>query len=71
MLVEGDPVELDVSASVLVDGDPVELDTMPDLFMQISLFSIAIGIVVLLLSLKTRKWEKLADRGKDKAAQHA
>ncbi|AXR05639.1 peptide MFS transporter [Salinimonas sediminis] len=51
--------------------NPERLDTMPDLFMQISLFSIAIGIVVLLLSLKTRKWEKLADRGKDKAAQHA
>ena len=41
--------------------NPDRLDTMPDLYMQISLFSIAIGIVVLLLSLKTRYWEALAD----------
>ncbi|NMH59303.1 peptide MFS transporter [Alteromonas ponticola] len=39
--------------------NPERLDQMPNLFIQISLFSIAIGIVVLLLTLKTRKWEKL------------
>ena len=45
--------------------DPDRLDTMPGLFMQISLFSIAIGIVALLLSLKTRHWEKLAEKSHD------
>ncbi|MDM7861968.1 peptide MFS transporter [Alteromonas sp. ASW11-36] len=39
--------------------DPSRLDEMPGLYMQISLFSIAIGIVILLLSMKTRFWEKL------------
>ncbi len=42
--------------------DPERLDQMPNVFIQISLFSIAIGIVVLLLTLKTRHWEKLADK---------
>ena len=42
--------------------DPSRLDEMPSLYMQISLFSIAIGIVALLVSLKTRFWEKLADK---------
>lgn len=42
--------------------DPSRLDEMPGLYMQISLFSIAIGIVALLVSLKTRFWEKLADK---------
>ncbi len=49
--------------------NPDRLDTMPDLYMQISLFSIAIGIVVLLLSLKTRYWEALADN-KSKEGSH-
>ncbi len=42
--------------------NPERLDQMPNLFIQISLFSIAIGIVVLLFTLKTRKWEKLAEK---------
>jgi len=42
--------------------DPSRLDEMPSLYMQISLFSIAIGIVALLVSLKTRFWEKLAEK---------
>lgn len=41
---------------------PDRLDEMPGLYMQISLFSIAVGIVVLLFVLKTRHWEKLADK---------
>ncbi|WP_232365209.1 peptide MFS transporter [Salinimonas marina] len=49
--------------------NPDRLDTMPNLYMQISLFSIAIGIVVLLLSLKTRYWEALADN-KSKEGSH-
>ena len=42
--------------------DPNQVDQMPGLYMQISLFSIAIGIVLLLLSFKTGKWEKLAEK---------
>eukprot|EP01026_Neomeris_dumetosa_P076012 TRINITY_DN8112_c2_g1_i1.p2 TRINITY_DN8112_c2_g1~~TRINITY_DN8112_c2_g1_i1.p2 ORF type:complete len:105 (-),score=5.42 TRINITY_DN8112_c2_g1_i1:46-360(-) len=42
--------------------DPERVDEMPNLFIQISLFSIAIGIVVLLLSFKTRLWEKAEDK---------
>ncbi|MGO4891648.1 peptide MFS transporter [Flavobacterium sp. W21_SRS_FM6] len=42
--------------------DPEQVDQMPGLYMQISLFSIAIGIVLLLLSFKTGKWEKLAEK---------
>ncbi len=41
--------------------NPEKIDELPGLFLQISLFSIAIGIVVFLLSLKTRHWEKYAD----------
>jgi POT family proton-dependent oligopeptide transporter len=41
--------------------DPNQVDQMPNLYLQISLFSIAIGIVIVLLSLKTKKWEKLAE----------
>ena len=41
--------------------DPNQVDQMPNLFLQISLFSIAIGIVIFLLTFKTNKWEKLAD----------
>jgi POT family proton-dependent oligopeptide transporter len=38
--------------------DPSRLDEMPNLYLQISLFSIAIGIVLLLFTIKTGKWEK-------------
>jgi POT family proton-dependent oligopeptide transporter len=42
--------------------DPEQVDQMPGLYLQITYFSVAIGIVLLLLSLKTRKWEKLAEK---------
>lgn len=41
--------------------DPSNVEQMPSLYIQISLFSIGIGIVILLLSLKTRFWELLAE----------
>lgn len=41
--------------------DPEKVDQMPNLYLQIAFFSIAIGIVVVLLTFKTKKWEKLAD----------
>ncbi|MCC2606164.1 peptide MFS transporter [Planctobacterium marinum] len=42
--------------------DPENVAEMPNLYLQISLFSIAIGIVILLLTFKTNKWEKLAEK---------
>jgi POT family proton-dependent oligopeptide transporter len=42
--------------------DPEQVDQMPDLYLQITYFSVAIGIVLLLLSMKTGKWEKLAEK---------
>lgn len=42
--------------------DPDNVAEMPNLYIQISLFSIAIGIVIALLTLKTRNWEKLAEK---------
>lgn len=48
--------------------DPSRLDEMPGLYMQISLFSIAIGIVVLLFTMKTRIWEKLPPSDAEKNA---
>ena len=47
--------------------DPSRLDEMPGLYMQISLFSIAIGIVVLLFTLRTRIWEKLPPSDTEKS----
>ena len=44
--------------------DPNNVDQMPGLYMQIVLFSIAIGAVLFLLSYKTGKWEKLAEAEK-------
>ena len=38
--------------------DPENVAEMPNLYLQIALFSIAIGIVIALLSLKSRFWEK-------------
>jgi POT family proton-dependent oligopeptide transporter len=42
--------------------DPEQVDQMPGLYLQITYFSVAIGIVLLLLSMKTGKWEKLAEK---------
>ena len=42
--------------------DPDKVADMPNLYLQISLFTIAIGIVIFLLAIKTKKWEKLADQ---------
>ena len=41
--------------------DPNKVEDMPNLYLQISLFTIAIGIVIFLLSFKTKAWEKLAE----------
>ena len=41
--------------------DPNNVSEMPNLYVQISLFSIGIGIIILLLSLKSRIWENLPE----------
>ncbi|MBF7072216.1 peptide MFS transporter [Glaciecola sp. MH2013] len=40
--------------------DPEKVDQMPGLYIQITLFSVGVGILLLLLSVKTGKWEKLS-----------
>ena len=42
--------------------DPNNIEQMPSLYMQISIISIAVGVIILLLSFKTRAWEKLAEK---------
>lgn len=42
--------------------DPNKVEDMPNLYLEISLVTIAVGIVIALLTLKTRKWEKLAEQ---------
>jgi POT family proton-dependent oligopeptide transporter len=41
--------------------DPNKVEDMPNLYLQISLFTISIGIVIFLFTFKTKKWEKLAE----------
>jgi POT family proton-dependent oligopeptide transporter len=41
--------------------DPKNVDQIPSLYIQISLFSIGIGIVLFLLSFKAKAWEKAAE----------
>jgi len=40
--------------------DPNNIDQLPNLYIQISLFSIGIGIVILLIAFKSRFWEILS-----------
>lgn len=47
--------------------DPENVAEMPNLYLQISLFTIAIGIVIALFTLKTRIWEKLPAEKEDAA----
>ncbi|GAC19794.1 peptide MFS transporter [Paraglaciecola arctica] len=42
--------------------DPNKVEDMPNLYLQISLFTISIGIVIFLFTFKTKKWEKLAEQ---------
>lgn len=41
--------------------DPEQIDQIPSLYMQITTFSVAVGVVLLALSVITGKWEKLAE----------
>lgn len=44
--------------------DPENVNEMPNLYLQIALFSIAIGIVIALMSFKSRYWEKAGASGR-------
>lgn len=50
-----------ISGLLAGNFDPNNVEQMPNLYIQISLFSIAIGIVILLVSLKSRFWESLPE----------
>ncbi len=51
--------------------NPDQVDQMPSLYIQISLFSIAIGVIIFLFSMKTGAWEKLpADDNETAAKSH-
>ena len=51
--------------------DPENLDQMPNLYLQISLFGISVGIILVLLSFKTKYWEKSAESAAQEAEQSA
>ncbi len=51
-----------ISGLLAGNFDPNNVEQMPSLYLQISLFSIGIGIIILLLSLKSKFWESLAEQ---------
>ncbi|WP_206484661.1 peptide MFS transporter [Thalassotalea sp. G2M2-11] len=57
-----------ISGLLAGNFDPNRVDQLPNLYIQISLFSIGIGIVILLFAFKSRIWENLAE---DKKPAHA
>jgi len=58
-----------ISGLLAGNFDPNQVDQMPSLYLQISLFSIGIGIVILLLSMKSRFWESLAEDEKSEQSK--
>jgi len=50
-----------ISGLLAGNFDPNRIDQLPNLYLQISLFSIGIGIVILLIAFKSRFWESLAE----------
>ena len=50
-----------ISGLLAGNYDPSNVSQIPSLYIQISLFSISIGIVILLLGFKSRFWENLSE----------
>lgn len=50
-----------ISGLLAGNFDPNRVDQLPNLYIQISLFSIGIGIVILLIAFRSRFWETLAE----------
>ncbi|OHU84594.1 MULTISPECIES: peptide MFS transporter [Pseudoalteromonas] len=46
-----------ISGLLAGNFDPNKVEEMPNLYLQISLFSIGVGIIIALLSLKSKSWE--------------
>jgi POT family proton-dependent oligopeptide transporter len=57
-----------ISGLLAGNFDPSRVDQLPNLYLQISLFSIGIGIVILLIAFRSRFWETLADEEKTEKA---
>lgn len=57
-----------ISGLLAGNFDPNNVSQMPQLYIQISLFSIGIGIVILLVSFKSRFWEIATDKKDDAVA---
>jgi POT family proton-dependent oligopeptide transporter len=65
-----------ISGLLAGNYDPNNVEQIPSLYIQISLFSIGIGIVMLLIGFKSRFWENLAaddedTKVDDSTAEHA
>ncbi|MBU2871961.1 peptide MFS transporter [Colwellia sp. E2M01] len=54
-----------ISGLLAGNFDPNNVEQLPYLYLQIGLFSIGIGIVILLIAFKSRFWESLADEETD------
>ena len=50
-----------ISGLLAGDYDPNNVEQIPQLYLQISIFSIGIALVILLIAFKTRFWESLSD----------
>ena len=51
-----------VAGLVAGNFDPENIQQMPNLYLQISMFSIAAGLVIALCTIGTRHWESASDR---------
>jgi POT family proton-dependent oligopeptide transporter len=50
-----------ISGLLAGNYDPNNVSQIPSLYIQISLFSIGIGLIILLLGFKSRYWENLSE----------
>jgi len=57
-----------ISGLLAGNYDPNNVEQIPSLYIQISLFSIGIGIIILLVGLKSRFWENLKTDEEDPAS---
>lgn len=55
-----------ISGLLAGNYDPNNVEQIPALYIQISLFSIGIGLIMLLIGLKSRYWEALEDESDNK-----
>ena len=58
-----------ISGLLAGNYDPNNVEQIPALYLQISLFSIGIGLFMLIIGMKSRFWESLASDDDEKAAE--